>query len=243
MRLKNLALFTASALGLALLGLSVLWKPDPRLVYNPSPSAPIGWYRIDPGAEISAGMLVASSLTDEAERLADGRRYLPRGTPVIKTVWAVPGDAYCVREDSLTVRETDFSLALEDSSGRELPRLEPGCRTVAEGHVLLLSDTISTSFDSRYFGEVPLSLVIGEAVYLGRDRSGKVGDGAGARAWGAQGKIKGPSAAGGSGRCLHISFKGAAETSAALRSDLFLSEISALAQCHFTPFHPTSCDS
>jgi conjugative transfer signal peptidase TraF len=243
MRLKHLVLPVVTAFGVALLGLSALWKPDPRLIYNPSTSAPIGWYRIDPDAEISAGMVVASSLADEAERLADGRRYLPQGTPVIKTVWAVPGDAYCVREDSLTVRETDFSLAVEDSSGRELPRLEPGCRTVAEGHVLLLSDIIGNSFDSRYFGEVSLSLVIGEAVYLGRDRSGKVGDGAGARAWGAQGKIKGPSAAGGLGRCLHISFKGAVETSAALRFGRFLSEISALGQRHFTPFHPTSSNS
>lgn len=241
MRLKHLALFTASALGLALLGLSALLNPEPRLIYNPSPSAPIGWYRVEPGTELTVGMLVASRLPEEAERLADRRQYLPRGMPVIKTVWAVSGDAYCLHADRLTMRGTAFPLALQDSSGRELPALERGCRAVAPGHVLLLSDAIGNSFDSRYFGEVPLSLVIGEAIYLGRERPGEVGDGAGARALGAQGKIKGPSAAGGLGRCLHISFKGAAKSAAALRGGRFPRKISALVQRHFTAFPWASC--
>ena len=234
MRLKHIFLLVFTGSGLALLALSALWQPELRLIYNPSPSAAIGWYRIDPGPEVSPGMLVASWLPEEAERLADRRQYLPRGTPVIKTVWAVSGDRYCVQDGGLSVRGSRFEVRSEDRSGRPLPVLEEGCRSVAEGHVLLLSNAIGNSFDSRYFGEVSLALVIGEAIYLGKGRAGEVGDGAGARAVGAQGKIKGSSADLDLRPCLHISFKGAVKNCAALQIGCFIREISALVQRHFT---------
>lgn len=240
MRLSRIFCVALMGLGLALIALSAVVSPTPMLLYNPTPSAPIGWYKVDPNAPIEREIWVASYLPMEAERLADRRGYLPRGAPVIKPLAGVSGDRFCVQSEALVLHGERFEIQPNDRSGRELPRLNEGCRTVAEGHVLLLSNRLQNSFDSRYFGQVPLSLVIGEAVYLGVDTSGIDGEKGGARALGAQGKIKEPGAAGGLAPCLHIDFDGAARNGPALPVVCFLRKIRPIAQRQFTILHASS---
>ena len=82
------------ALYLTLIGIGALWigsviRLDPFLFYNPSASAPIGWYRILPERPVARGDLVAARLPEAAGILASARGYLPGDIPVIKTVWAL----------------------------------------------------------------------------------------------------------------------------------------------------------
>ena len=63
----------------------------PHVVYNPTPSLPRGFYRVVSPGELAPGRLVVTRLPEPAEALADARRYLPAGTPLVKTVAAGPG--------------------------------------------------------------------------------------------------------------------------------------------------------
>ena len=67
----------------------------PRLLYNPSPSAPIGWYRLRPDTYAHRGDLVAALTPESGAALALERDYLPPNIPLIKTVWAVSGQEVC----------------------------------------------------------------------------------------------------------------------------------------------------
>ena len=239
------------ALG-ALIGIGLLAAPNiiarqPRLIYNPSPSAEIGWYRVDPGGAFDRGDLIASQLPEEARRLADERGYLPAGVPVIKTVWAVSGDEVCWRNGGVLVAgRPTLELRDRDSLGRPLPRQQEGCITLGPGEVFLVSSRTGNSFDSRYFGPVHTSLVIGPVRYIGSSDV-QVGEaqgeaGAWARALGADCKIKGRSAKVGLTPCLHITFHGATGRAAALLIGGFSSEISVLAGRYFTSLHSASRD-
>ncbi len=140
----------------------------PRIIYNPSPSAPIGWYRLEFKVTPEAGDLVAAFAPNIAQKLAVERHYLPSNIPIIKTVWAVTGDEICHHPGQVLMRNRPAIVVLShDSFGRELPSLT-GCYLIQEGQVFLISTDVQTSFDSRYFGPVPISNVLGQAQYLGR---------------------------------------------------------------------------
>jgi len=70
----------------------IIAPPQPRLLYNPSQSAAVGWYRVQPNLPIERGLQVAAYAPQWARRLADERGYLPYDYPLIKTVWAVEGE-------------------------------------------------------------------------------------------------------------------------------------------------------
>jgi len=61
----------------------------PRVLYNPSPSAPIGWYRLRPNVIANRDDLVAAYAPKNGAVIAVERGYLPQNIPLIKTVWAV----------------------------------------------------------------------------------------------------------------------------------------------------------
>ena len=204
----------AIPLALSALGAGILWagfvlKPAPRLLYNPCESAPIGWYKVEPLKIAKRGDLVASRLPGHAESLAATRGYLPADIPVIKTVWAVVGDRVCVDAGVLTVAgQPPLPLLGQDRSGRPLPVWTQGCTSLRLGEILLISNETPESFDSRYFGPVSLSHVIGRAVFLG-DISWHTPDEREASDWeGGDCKIKAHGANRGLLPCLHISFYG-----------------------------------
>jgi len=70
----------------------ILFPPKPVLFYNPSHSAQVGWYKLNRGEPIIAGVQVAAYAPEWARQMADERDYLPYDYPLIKTVWAVHGD-------------------------------------------------------------------------------------------------------------------------------------------------------
>lgn len=208
-----------TAFGLVLLALSVAPRV-PRLLYNPSPSAPVGWYVVKPKPSYEAGDLVAVRLPQKAANLAIRRGYLPENVPIIKIIAAGPGGLFCVREKTLSV-QPDWQVPILSIDGqmREMPVLPDGCEGLNAGEYLVLSDRVSHSFDSRYFGPVSERDILGIAVKVGetdqRELTGSVGFGW-ARAKGAQGKIKESGAVLPLTPCLHINFYGAVRQSAAL---------------------------
>lgn len=205
---RRLSLVLSSA-GIGILWAGYMLNPAPKLLYNPSKSAPIGWYKVVPSRAIARGDRVAAYLPEQAEALAASRAYLPAGIPVIKTVWAVGGDTVCRDAGTLTVTGRQ-SLALlgKDRHGRPLPAWSQGCTELGQGEVLLISDATPDSFDSRYFGPVDIGNVIGRAVFLGDLLGPGCGESEGSLGGGGYCKIKAHGANRGLLPCLHISFYG-----------------------------------
>lgn len=163
------------ALALASLCAASLWqiiRPSvPRLLYNPSPSAPIGWYRLYPDTPVKRGDLVAAWPTEEALEIARKRQYFPAGIPLIKTVWAVPGEQICYENGHVYVQgRPPLRVLKQDGLGRPLPSYD-GCYAIPKDEVFLISSDVQTSFDSRYFGPVPQDNILGRVEYLGRWKS------------------------------------------------------------------------
>ncbi len=153
----------ATAGALALLAGPSLAPPAPRLIYNVTPSAPIGLYAVRPARRLGPGRPVLAALPPDAARLADARGYLPAGAPVLKRIAAGPGDTVCRTGAQVTIGGRPAAKALaRDRLGQPLPAWR-GCRTLAADQVFLLSGDHPAAFDGRYFGPTPAGLIVGEA--------------------------------------------------------------------------------
>lgn len=164
-RLKNLG--PAAALAAFILVGGMLYKSfvPHALVYNSTPSLERGVYL---ASELSAQEASAAAYGQalcfrfQAPDWAKDRNYMPEGMRVCKPVAGLPGDELVAEGSRLTVRQArtgntaHFDVLEKDSKGRDVqPALRSG--TIPEGHVLLLSDRVSNSFDSRYIGLLPMS--------------------------------------------------------------------------------------
>ena len=167
----RLVLAGFAAVGLAALAWAAFVQPLPRLIYNPSDSVPVGWYRVDPqrhGANalprpLSVGSVVLTTLPPEVAALAAQRGYLPAHIPLLKRVGAVAPQHVCIVAGQVRIDGVPVAAARPtDRLGRPLPSLQL-CRRLEAGELFLLSVTNPASFDSRYFGPVSTSAVIGVA--------------------------------------------------------------------------------
>ena len=167
----RLVLAGLSACGLAALAWASFVHPLPRLIYNPSDSVPMGWYRVDPlnhrpgslPRPLSVGSIVLASLPPDAAALAAQRRYLPAGVPLLKRVGAIAPQEVCIAGGIVRIDGVPSAAVLRaDRWGRPLPSWQQ-CRRLEPGELLLLSVTNPASFDGRYFGPVRTSAVIGIA--------------------------------------------------------------------------------
>jgi conjugative transfer signal peptidase TraF len=150
---------------LACLGASWLHAPI-SLLYNPSASVDRGWYLIVPATQLKVGMLVIARIPVWAARLAAARDYLPITVPVIKRIAARGGEHVCERAGILSIEGRPAARALTaDSAGRPLPAWR-GCRDLRRNEFLLLGEAAADSYDSRYFGPVVASAIIGRAIPL-----------------------------------------------------------------------------
>jgi len=97
----------------------IIAPPQPRLLYNPSQSAAVGWYRVQPNLPIERG--------------------LPYDYPLIKTVWAVEGEEVCYHNQSVSVpKRPDIPLLGQDVLGRVMPQMS-GCIVLKSEEYLLIS--------------------------------------------------------------------------------------------------------
>ncbi|SOE35344.1 S26 family signal peptidase [Delftia acidovorans] len=152
-----------AACGLAALAWASFVQPLPRLIYNPSDSVPMGWYRVVPPDTPHVGSIVLTTLPPEAAALAAQRGYLPARVPLLKRVGAIEPQHVCVFDALVWIDGVPVAAVRRaDRLGRPLPSW-PQCRQLRPGELFLLSSTNSASFDSRYFGPVSASAVIGVA--------------------------------------------------------------------------------
>ena len=146
--LRRLARRTLFAVLWLALALALVFGAGLR--FNPTPSLPKGVYRIVSGAP-EKNDFVSFCLEGEFAELALERGYLEPGScrsglrPLLKRLAALPGDS---------VDPYSLPICAVDSHGRPMsPALAPG--VVPPGMALVLADHPG-SFDSRYFGLVPL---------------------------------------------------------------------------------------
>lgn len=161
------AIACSAAIGLAALAWASFAKPWPHLVYNPSNSVAVGWYRVEPPLRhsnpLQVGSIVLVHLPAEAAALAAQRSYLPPHVPLLKRVGAVAPQRVCITGQVLRIDGHSVATSLSvDRMGRPLHGW-PQCRRLQTGEVFLLSVTNPASFDSRYFGPVRTADVIGIA--------------------------------------------------------------------------------
>lgn len=152
-----------AACGLAALAWASFVHPLPRLIHNPSDSVPVGWYRIVPPDALRVGSIVLTTLPPNAAALAAQRGYLPARVPLLKRVGAIAPQHVCVFDALVWIDGVPVAAVRPaDRLGRSLPSW-PQCRQLRPGELFLLSATNPASFDSRYFGPVSASAVIGVA--------------------------------------------------------------------------------
>jgi conjugative transfer signal peptidase TraF len=134
------------------------------LRFNTSPSLPIGIYIVTPEetnlvefcpAEPSASFAIARGYRSPGN-CQDG------GTPLMKPVVARAGDQVELTEHGITVNETfllNSAPRASDSAHRPLVHWPFGIFSVASGRLWVASTYNPRSYDSRYFGPVPVSSV------------------------------------------------------------------------------------
>jgi conjugative transfer signal peptidase TraF len=126
--------------------------------WNLSPSMPRGLYLLERGKAPGRGSTVIFPVPDSVRPIVLARGYLPERANLLKVVVALPGDGACVRADSLVINGSVVGPVLSrDSLGRPLVRAH-FCGELTEGAAFVATPA-PFSFDSRYFGAVPLSTV------------------------------------------------------------------------------------
>jgi conjugative transfer signal peptidase TraF len=167
MNARCATIFTASVATVLLL--STIGGAPPRYIWNASNSVPIGLYRLQPVSTVAVTELVAVQPPDLLAAYLDLNGYLPLGVPMLKRVLALPGQTVCRNGLTIAVDGVDVGQARKhDGRGRSLPTWH-GCRVIADGDVFVMNWQSSDSLDSRYFGPIPASAVIGTAVPLWTD--------------------------------------------------------------------------
>lgn len=142
------------------------------IIWNTSPSAPVGFYQVRPVDRLGVPDLVVVDPPQRLERFVTERGYLPRDIPLLKRVVGLLGQTVCRIGRTITVDGVEMADALErDSIGRPMP-IWQGCRRIATDEVFLMNRDVETSLDGRYFGPIPSSSIIGSAVPVWTDEDG-----------------------------------------------------------------------
>ena len=136
---------------------------------NTTDSMPMGLWRQTANQAPMAGDVVLLCLpANPATELGQARGYIapgpcPTGQEVLlKPIAAGAGDVVTVSPSAVTVNGHAIANSAqlpEDSRGRPLPSYPAGTYRVPAGEIWLVSSHNRRSFDSRYFGPVPASLV------------------------------------------------------------------------------------
>jgi conjugative transfer signal peptidase TraF len=161
---RRCVILGAAIAGAAFVIASLIQPVTPRLIYNASASAPLGFYRVLSAVPLHRGDLVLVRTPASVRALAAERGYIPATVPLVKRVAALAGDTVCVSGRTVFINDQPVARQLAaDHVGRPLPAWS-GCRPLAAGELFLLMADVPASFDSRYFGPVPATSVIGRLV-------------------------------------------------------------------------------
>ncbi len=151
------------SIGVAALCAPAVVQLPARLVYNPSDSVPRGWYRIGSPDSLHVGGVVLVRIPAGVAALAARRGYLPAGVPLLKRIGAVAPQSVCVGDGAVRIDGVLVAAVLAQDGAHRPMQSGVRCRALADGELFLLSNVHPASFDSRYFGPVDASAVIGSA--------------------------------------------------------------------------------
>jgi type IV secretory pathway protease TraF len=124
-----------SAVAVAAMVMKPLFDPVPLVIWNASNSVPIGWYFVAK-RQPNLTEIAVIRLPEWVEIYASARGYLPLHTPLLKYL---------------------------DTKHRMLP-VWKGCRRLKSNEIFVLG-MHRDSFDSRYFGMISRTQVVGTAVH------------------------------------------------------------------------------
>ena len=132
---------------------------------NASASLPIGLYRttFDKSGKLVEFCPAEPYSTLSAERGYREKGHCPDGAkPLMKPVVAVAGDSVEVSMQGVAVNGTllpNSTILRRDTRYRPLPHWPFGIYSVEPGTMWVISSFSSRSFDSRYFGPIPVTCV------------------------------------------------------------------------------------
>jgi conjugative transfer signal peptidase TraF len=142
------------------------------VIWNASPSVPIGLYRVQTVDRFATSDLVLVDPPAPLAWLIEERGYLPPDTPLLKHVVGLPGQTVCRIDRAITLDGVPMGVALEtDSLHRPMPTWQ-GCHRIAADEIFLMNRDVEDSLDGRYFGPIPTSSILGSAVPLWTDEDG-----------------------------------------------------------------------
>lgn len=146
-----------------------IFNPPPRLIWNTSASAPTGLYALRPLKQPSVGALAAVTPPAQLADWLAARGYLPHGVPLLKVIAALPGQRVCRVGEAITIDARPIGDAhARDSRGRALP-VWAGCRTIGPDELFFMNSAVPDSLDGRYFGPLPRTSLLGQAIPLWTD--------------------------------------------------------------------------
>jgi conjugative transfer signal peptidase TraF len=143
-----------------------------NLRINLSESMPTGLYWVSDTEKPVRGDFVTICLPGEAGRMAFERGYIGHGkcpddhAPLLKPVVAVEGDFVTVEPDGVKVNGQLLANSApfrSDTEGRPMSVVQYGRYGVEPGTIWVIAGHDSRSYDSRYFGAVPLAAITGTA--------------------------------------------------------------------------------
>jgi conjugative transfer signal peptidase TraF len=147
-------------------------KPQPHCIWNLTPSVPRGLYSMQPPVRLRVTTLVVATPPEPLATVLSDGGYLPRGVPLLKRIYALPGQTICRLGVQITVDGIAATPARErDQRGHPLPVWQ-GCRVVADDELFLMNWDEPDSLDGRYFGPLPRSAVVARAVPIWTDETG-----------------------------------------------------------------------
>lgn len=116
---KLIALLALATLAITAIALPVFTEFPLKLVYNASPSAPYGFYRIDHASGLKRGVFTVVPTPPVFRWLAAKNHYLPFNVPLIKRVVAMSGDEICRIKQTIFINQKRVATALiRDSQHR-----------------------------------------------------------------------------------------------------------------------------
>ena len=143
-----------------------IFRPAPRLLWNASPSVPVGLYAMAHLDTLAPGDLVAVKPPETLARYMAERHYLPLGLPLIKHVGALPGQTICRRGLVISVDGRPVAAAQRHDHNRRTMPAWNVCHVIHPNEVFLLNASVPASFDGRYFGVLSATAILGRAVPL-----------------------------------------------------------------------------
>lgn len=138
-----------------------------RLIVNRTHSLPVGlYYWSDLPIKKGSIVLFKPNQSTPIEQLGIERGYEARGLPLLKRVVALSGDIVSVSSSGVTVNGKllpNSAPLVRDEAGRPLAMAQLDHFTLGTEQAFLMGVT-QTSWDSRYFGPVPLARCSGSFV-------------------------------------------------------------------------------